>query len=300
VIEQAFFLSRGNLSDAKVALELNRRHAPAPEGLGRWTKDTIAQVLTNRFYIGEVQYKGEWREGEHLEYALIDPELFREVQELRATRSHNRGGSKSTREYPLAGLLYCGRCGERFRAGWDRRQRHYRDMGRERATGCTQPRILAERAEAEVGRILLELTLPEGWQSAVMEAASRQAKYRATLDAMRARRDQLERMFNALKLQHRYGDISDLEYERERKSIFGELETLELPPNAPVNMKANADLLLNCGTLWQAANDSERKRLAKAIFRKIVMHTDEADILYIETYPRAEMAMLFELAKAAK
>jgi site-specific DNA recombinase len=299
VIEQAFFLSRGGLSDSKVATELNRRQAAAPEGLGRWTKDTLTQILTNRFYIGEVQYKGEWREGEHKEYALIDPRLFEEVQQIRKTRAYNRTGSKQERDYPLAGVLYCGKCGERFRAGLERGNRHYRDMGRDRQTGCKQRRITAKRAEDEIGRILSELRLPDDWQAAVMEFAKRQAKNHATLDAMRARREQLEKIFNALKLQHRYGDISDLEYERERKIIFRELEELELPPNTPVNMVDNAKLLLNCGELWKVATDAERKRLVKAIFSKIVMYTDDEKILHIEVYPRPDMAMLFELAKTA-
>jgi site-specific DNA recombinase len=299
IIERAFFLSRTGLSDAKVAIEMNRLQLAAPEGLGRWTKDTVAHVLTNRFYIGEVQYKGQWREGIHRPYTLLDPQLFTEVQQIRAARVYNRNGSKSDREYPLAGLLYCGRCGERFRSGNERGNRHYRDMGRERQTGCEQPRLVAERAEGEIGRILANLRLPEGWQAAVMEAAERQAKNRAGIDALRARRDQLERIFNALKLQHRYGDITDLEYERERKILFKELEQLQLPPSAPSNIQESAALLRNCGELWKVATDAERKRLAKALFSKIVMHTDGMDVLHIETYPRPEIAVLFELAKTA-
>lgn len=295
VIKEAFALSRAGFTDSKIAGELNRRQYAAPEGLGRWTKDTIAHVLTNRFYIGEVQYKGQWREGEHT--GIVDHPLFDEVQRVRAARAKNRGGSKTSREYPLAGLLHCGRCGQRFRADWDRVNRLYRDMGRERQTGCEQPRIPARRAEDEIGRILAGLTLPPDWQAAVMQFAERNARNRAGIDAVRARREQLERSFNALKLQHRYGDVTNEEYERERKIIFRELEQLQIPPDAPANIVENAKLLQNCGELWKVATDAERKRLVRSIFSKITMHTDDAGVLHIEYIPRPEMAILFDLAK---
>ena len=66
----------------------------------------IYKLLRNRFYIGEVPYKGEFFKGEH--QPIIDRELFEEVQKLLPGEHYNtaRPGRRKY-AYLLSGLVRC-------------------------------------------------------------------------------------------------------------------------------------------------------------------------------------------------
>jgi site-specific DNA recombinase len=64
-------------------------------------------MLTNRFYVGVVPYRGEEYPGKH--QAIIPEELYQQVQLRRAKhgRKNTRGGITGT----LQGMLSCSWCG---------------------------------------------------------------------------------------------------------------------------------------------------------------------------------------------
>lgn len=149
VVKRIFELYASGLGRVKIAEQLDREHAPSPNG-GRWRSESLPAMLSNVHYLGKVKWNerktvrvvedGNVRlsnpvakdflifEGKHP--AIIDQELWDKVQAIRGT--HPRQPKKSHLTNPLAGLLWC-ECGRAMTG------RRYKDTnGRERCA----PRFL--------------------------------------------------------------------------------------------------------------------------------------------------------------
>jgi DNA invertase Pin-like site-specific DNA recombinase len=71
----------------------------------------LAELLTNPFYVGVVQWGGARYEGQHK--ALVPQSLFDRAQET--LRARDVAGTRQRRhEHYLKGLLHCGECGRRL------------------------------------------------------------------------------------------------------------------------------------------------------------------------------------------
>lgn len=79
-----------------------------------WNMRQIGRMLVNETYIGALKYKGELYEGLHK--AIIEQDIFDEVQKLLQSRNTKRTSTK----YLLGGMVWCGHCGARLRASWSR------------------------------------------------------------------------------------------------------------------------------------------------------------------------------------
>jgi DNA invertase Pin-like site-specific DNA recombinase len=99
---------------------LNDESVPTSKA-GSWHAQTIRRMLVNRFYLGEVRYRGEWHPGQH--EPIIDRELFDAVQarlrqtQLPGTDSEGRrmgGRGRPAHRALLAKRLHCGHCGSRM------------------------------------------------------------------------------------------------------------------------------------------------------------------------------------------
>ena len=83
---------------------------------GKWKEYTIRGVLDKKTYIGYTSHHGEWYKGNH--EPIIDEPLFEKVQAIRELKTeefyktHRRQGNITAL---LAGFLYCGKCGARYR-----------------------------------------------------------------------------------------------------------------------------------------------------------------------------------------
>ena len=78
---------------------------------GIWQENRIKKVLTNKVYIGKIQYLGEYFDGEH--EPIIDEETFNRSVSIWASHDYskcNHGGKLSY----LSGLLWCKQCGARY------------------------------------------------------------------------------------------------------------------------------------------------------------------------------------------
>lgn len=83
-------------------------------------------MLTNRVYLGEVRHRDEWYPGLHS--AIIDPELFDDVQVIMAERDRSNEKYKPGKRYasPLGGLIWCKHCGAKY---------HWRNNGLNKKDG---------------------------------------------------------------------------------------------------------------------------------------------------------------------
>ena len=69
-----------------------------------FTYGPLAYLLKNRTYLGETGHKGAWFPGEH--EAIVDPQIFEQVQELLKANSLGRTGRREQSGALLTGILF--------------------------------------------------------------------------------------------------------------------------------------------------------------------------------------------------
>ncbi len=284
----------GQYSDAGTAQMLNEA-GYRPQGRGNralrlFSKDTVTMMLRNRFYLGQVQYKGTWYEGVH--EPIISEELFNRAQEARRRRRSKIGTTApdTSREYPLTGVAQCARCATRMRGANSSGYRYYRDPAREKGIECKQRMILADDAEGALGDFLRQFTLPQNWQDQVLEMIQQRAGTQQDVVRERARmKSQLERLKRLFVL----GDLSESAYRVERDRLRAQLAVLT-PPVMP-NLEKAAELLQDFGEIWDAATPKECRQIIHTLLKTVYLDAKRGPVVAIE--PRPEFADLFDLAE---
>lgn len=132
-VKQIFeWSAKHNLTTFEIAKRLTAIGAPTYSGNREWSKDSVKEYLQNPVYTGRVKWNNRMRiktmvngelkvtrprfhtdqymlyEGKHKKYALVDDETFKQVQE-RFYKDRTRSNLKLIN--PLAGLIFCKKCG---------------------------------------------------------------------------------------------------------------------------------------------------------------------------------------------
>lgn len=125
------------------------------------TKSAITHMLSNRFYLGFVTYKGVEYPGQH--EAIISPDLFNRVQDMLAARDVS-GERKRKHPHYLKGSLYCGECGSRMSYALAKgRYAYFYCLGQKRGNGCTQPYVDVAELEAAVEALYTTIQISPEW-----------------------------------------------------------------------------------------------------------------------------------------
>ncbi len=285
--------STGLYSDADIARILNEA-GYRPIGRGRralalFSKDTVTEMLQNRFYLGEVQYKGECFEGLH--EPIVSEGLFNSVQEVRRRRRGAVGVSarKGSRDYPLSGLARCARCGWPMRGASASGKRYYRDPARDQGRECDQRMVSAEEAEEALGAFMQRLRLPSDWQDKVLKLIQDRAGRRVEIAKGKAR---VERQLDRLKRLFVLGDMEQQEYLSERARL--EAKAAALVPPAMPDLERAAELLSSFGAIWDAANLRERKHILHTLIEAAYLDSGAKGPV-VAVRPKVEFAPLFSL-----
>jgi site-specific DNA recombinase len=93
-----------DLKDKDIRTKTRLRATGATHGGIPFERGSLFYLLRNRFYIGEVKYKGEILPGE--QPAIMDRELFDAVQQKLTDQWSHRNHTKAKSEHLLTGLLY--------------------------------------------------------------------------------------------------------------------------------------------------------------------------------------------------
>ena len=130
-------------------------HGVVTRGGRPLSKHAVGAFLTNRLYIGVMEWKGEVYEGKYK--PLVTIELFDHVQRALRVRSKPRNTRKG-HNFPFCGLFRCS-CGSMMTAQWARGRhgglyRYYRCT--RKAGACSEPYIQENR----VSQSCLELLKP--------------------------------------------------------------------------------------------------------------------------------------------
>jgi hypothetical protein len=93
-----------DLRDKDIRTKIRLRATGASHGGIPFERGSLFYLLRNRFYIGEVQYKGEILPGE--QPAIMDRQLFDAVQQKLTDQWFHRNHAKTKSDHLLTGLLY--------------------------------------------------------------------------------------------------------------------------------------------------------------------------------------------------
>jgi hypothetical protein len=93
-----------DLRDKDVRTKIRLRVTGATHGGIPFERGSLFYLLRNRFYIGEVKYKGEILPGE--QPAIMDRQLFDAVQQKLTDQWSHRNHAKAKSDHLLTGLLY--------------------------------------------------------------------------------------------------------------------------------------------------------------------------------------------------
>ncbi len=173
-----------------VAQRLNQEGSKTRRG-GSWSLVTVRDVLRNSAYIGTYRRFGLRIPGTY--EPIVDAAAFRAAQEQMRSRSPARRNPRAE-PFPLAGVLYCGHCGQRMAGvvrhrSWSRKggghgqraYRYYQCQTRINEGTCEYRTIRADDLEAKVLARLRDLTpewavLPHNPGSAGAPAGATQAR----------------------------------------------------------------------------------------------------------------------------
>jgi site-specific DNA recombinase len=242
----------------------------------------LAELLTNPFYTGVVQWGGVCYQGQHK--ALIAQSLFDRVQET--LRARDVAGVRQRRhEHYLKGLLLCGECGRRLSLTLAKgRYLYFYCLGQRgpARTGCRQPYILAGDAEALVEDLYRRIQLPRLWVSRLTEeleaeiverqaeASERRVALTKILAKLADERGKLLQAFyaNAIPL-----DLLKAEQERisgAEQAAKGDLETTEGDLDGWQDVLRTAIRLAgNCHAAYLKARPSVRRRFNDAVIEAV-------------------------------
>jgi len=259
--------------------------------LSRFSKDTVNVLLTNRFYVGEVEYRGEHHPGLH--EPIVSRDLFDRVQDARTRRTYALGtrAPANSRIYPLTGIARCARCGAPMRGSLSSGRRYYRDPAHDQCRKCDQPMVRASEAEAALRRRLQALSVPPDWRQHVRAMIP---EARPDAGSVEESRRHFEEQLDRLKQLYIAGDISRRNYKRKKGNLQGRLAALD-PLQMPALQQA-ADLLENLTVVWEEADPAKEKQIAHTLLAAVYLDSDTGPVVGIE--PKPALKQLFQLAGA--
>jgi site-specific DNA recombinase len=129
----------------KIAKRLNSMGILSPKG-GKWASSFVLQILKNPVYIGKVKWGGIEADGTHS--PIIDSERFELVQNNRKKQLTPK--HQTELKNPLAGLVFCERCGRAMSIKYGNTQTYLYCRGRATGTGCPTKNVRLDQLEQMV------------------------------------------------------------------------------------------------------------------------------------------------------
>ena len=284
--------STSNHSYRTLADHLNARGYRNLEGQP-FTSGSVEHVLSNRFYDGKAVYHPGRpdEEVQDVEHQVPDEVrgLWLKCQQVKRERANNSAGRprNARRAYPFSRLTICAGCGRRYGG-----QPVYQESGKvirrlyhgEPYCDLVPHSIRVENLMAQFHEgVLPYVSLDAQWQDDVLKTLS----HDDADDDLGERRERLVRALSNLRKQHLWGDVSDEDYMRERKSIQQEIDSLKPRREATSlpDMDRAAQLLQDIPQLWAhpGTTDHQREAMVRELLTKA--EVQGPDLVAIEPNP---------------
>jgi hypothetical protein len=261
---------------------------------GAFTRDTVRDMLANRFYLGKLpvfepgqsRRVREWVDGRQA--ALIDEATFESA--LAAVKGRGvavRADRRNATVYSLTGLLRCMHCGERMRVAHNMHGRiRYHCRSKAQGLGCTGRGSFLDEYEQQIAADLAHFELPDDWKRFVVASA---ADLHQEGPDPEQRRRQLTGRLTRLREMYEWGDIERPEYQRHRDDIERELSELANDTGEANHLDVLAAYVESLPAAWADADQQQRNELLSAIYESIWVNGPVVE--YVK--PRPEMEPLF-------
>ncbi|MBS4171904.1 recombinase family protein [Bacillus sp. FJAT-49736] len=248
-----------------------------------WHVDTVRDIANNPIYAGYLtfnetlkEYKKPPREkklyeGNHEK--IISREYFWELQDILDKR-RTFGGKRETSNYYFSSILKCGRCGHSMSGHKSPSGKTYRCSGKKAGKKCTSHIIKEEYLTLTVLNQLDELLDQiQGATETIDISVDKVNELEQELKSTQKLLKKQKAMFEA--------DIIDIDELIQKSESLREKEkkiTSELKLYKQNSNKDNHEIkyiIENINTLWEFANDHERKQMITTLFTQIVIDTKE-------------------------
>ena len=281
------FQETADRSDREVAIVLNSRGYKTLAGT-LFSKDTVKDMLQNRFYVGELpDGNGGWIKGKH--EPLVSLELFEAAQRARAQRSTRRNTIRAdARPCSLSGVGRCADCGGTLRAFHARGRVRIACTTRVKDGSCSQRSGYLEPYEHQLTEYLTAFTIPEDYQQRILDAHS---KLQAAYGKSNEQRLALERRLRRIKELYEWGHKSKEEYWAGYYAIEQELQSLSPRQDERGDLDRLAAFLKDISLAWEQANQQQRNRLARQLFEAVWIQNQRV----LAVTPRPEYKPFFDL-----
>ena len=289
----AFEAAAKGRSNRQVAQTMNGQgfRTVGTRGGGPFTNYTVRGILSNRFYIGEIpDGKGGWLPGKH--GPIIDPSLFHQVQEVRASkRRRPLPIRRSATTYSLSGVIQCVHCEGPM---WIHRDNvgHPRIYCSSQKQGlkCQSKATYLDIYEDQLFRYMKEFVVPEDYQERILALYASLSAQRREAQSTKVR---LIGRLDRLKKLYQWDDISEAEYLAESREIKQQLEGIVEPEEDEEVLDRLRAFLTDIGLAWERATQEQRNRLAHQLFETIWVR----DRQVVSVRPRAELRAFFQLSE---
>lgn len=126
IVNEIYLKYLDGWSSNRIAKELNLRKIPTKKS-GYWRHNTIKRILMNSTYIGKVRYgtkeKSKFFEVDGKHKAIINSDLFYEVQKLIKKRKQIKSTNHTKNDIIFGEVLKCGLCNSRLYVHRDTRKK---------------------------------------------------------------------------------------------------------------------------------------------------------------------------------
>ena len=294
----------GEYSYSQVADDLNAQGYRTQNGR-LFTGYNLRDILGNRFYEGKVVYHQGLPDEQIIDGSHKVPEDVRQLwlrcQVIKKERTNRPTGHprRESHDYPFSHVLKCHQCGNSYHG----EAVYYKDRTKlrlihERHSQGKQCNTLpksrsVESLNKEFGeRVLAYVNLDEGWKTRIIAALmSNGGISEDKPDQKQAER--FRKVLENFRKQHLWGDISDVDYKRERADLERQIKalTLDTTPVEMPNLERAAQLLNEMPVLWQhpGVTNKQRESLVQEVFNKISL--DGEALVAVE--PKPAYAPLF-------
>ncbi|MED4029965.1 recombinase family protein [Priestia megaterium] len=265
VVKTVFELSK-TLGFYTVAKQLTIKGFSTRKG-GEWHVDSVRDIANNPIYAGYLtfnqslkEYKKPPREqtlyeGNH--EPIISKDDFWALQDILDKR-RTFGGKRETSNYYFSSILKCGRCGHSMSGHKSGNKKTYRCSGKKAGKNCSSHIILEDNLVKKIFHVFDQIVGSINGPTNVSEYSSEK------LLELENEIKSIERILNKQKIMYE-NDIIDIdeliakstELREREKRINTQLKNIK--QDAPKNQKEIEYLTKNIESLWQHANDYERK-----------------------------------------
>ncbi|MEE8470684.1 MAG: recombinase family protein [Dehalococcoidia bacterium] len=289
----AFEVAAQGKTDREVAAALNAagHRTAGNQSNGPFSKDTVGDMLQNRFYLGEIpDGNGGWLEAKHEPF--IDPSLFEAAQAHRARRCHSRNGKvrRQAMTFSMSGLVKCGICGSTVSVhrNKDDKPRVF-CRGRAKGLECDCKGTFLDVYETQLHWYLENFHIPEDYRDKILEA---HRKLESAYDDISKKQAQLENRLRRLQEQYEWGHIAKDEYLDKHNEIRRELSVITPTESSDKTLDRLAHFLGNVASAWQEATQEQRNKLAATLFENVIIEHNRV----VSVKPRDELRPFFQLS----